>query len=287
MKIEEKAFFFDCLGERMLGVMSLPADPLDIGVVVVVGGPQYRAGSHRQFVSLARRLAGDGIAVLRFDYRGMGDSEGALRSFEAIDADIGAAINALRRLVPNVHRIALWGLCDGASAALMYVDRRDDARVTGLVLVNPWVRSQNSLARTHLKHYYLQRLGQRGFWTKVLRGGFTRSAAAGLLQDVRAASQREAASTQEGVSPFQARMANGWSAFKGSILLLLSDDDFTAREFTELTSSDPVWQRATNSRPSRRVAIPGDHTCSTSTSRQAAENETLAWVHALKDQKAC
>jgi alpha/beta superfamily hydrolase len=48
-------------------------------VLVIVGGPQYRAGSHRQFTLLARSLAEQGFAVLRFDYRGMGDSTGAMR----------------------------------------------------------------------------------------------------------------------------------------------------------------------------------------------------------------
>ena len=51
------------------------------GVLIVTGGPQYRAGSHRQFVLLARFLAARGMAVLRFDYRGMGDSEGAPRDY--------------------------------------------------------------------------------------------------------------------------------------------------------------------------------------------------------------
>ena len=36
-------------GEHMLvGVLALPEAPTDTGVVVVMGGPQYRAGSHRQ-----------------------------------------------------------------------------------------------------------------------------------------------------------------------------------------------------------------------------------------------
>ena len=42
-------------------------------VLVVVGGPQVRAGSHRHFVQLARHLATHGHAVMRFDVRGMGD----------------------------------------------------------------------------------------------------------------------------------------------------------------------------------------------------------------------
>jgi len=52
------------------------------GVLIVVGGPQYRVGSHRQFLLLSRRLAAEGHPVMRFDYRGMGDASGAMRGFE-------------------------------------------------------------------------------------------------------------------------------------------------------------------------------------------------------------
>ncbi|MEO6566032.1 MAG: alpha/beta fold hydrolase, partial [Casimicrobiaceae bacterium] len=81
--------------------------------MIVVGGPQYRVGSHRQFALLARALARVGIPALRFDYRGMGDSEGDRRSFDEIDADIAAAIDTLCREA-HLARVVLWGLCDGA-----------------------------------------------------------------------------------------------------------------------------------------------------------------------------
>ena len=42
------------------------------GMLIVVGGPQYRAGSHRQFTLLARDVAATGVPTMRFDYRGMG-----------------------------------------------------------------------------------------------------------------------------------------------------------------------------------------------------------------------
>jgi hypothetical protein len=42
--------------------------------------------------------------------------------------------------------------------------------IAGLVLLNPWVRSEVSLAQTHIKHYYGQRLLQGEFWRKLLSG---------------------------------------------------------------------------------------------------------------------
>ena len=117
MNYTEEPALFACEGDTLLGVLARPELPAQTGVVVIVGGPQYRAGSHRQFVLLSRALGAAGYPVLRFDYRGMGDSTGAQRDFEAVSADIAAAIGALQQRVPAVRQVALWGLCDGASIA--------------------------------------------------------------------------------------------------------------------------------------------------------------------------
>jgi len=79
---QERASVFGCGGDRLVGILHAPAERArDIGVLVVVGGPQYRVGSHRQFVRMARDFAAAGYPVLRFDHRGIGDSDGAARSF--------------------------------------------------------------------------------------------------------------------------------------------------------------------------------------------------------------
>jgi len=88
--------------------------PSETGVLIVVGGPQYRVGSHRQFVLTARRLAADGYTTLRFDATGMGDALGEPRSFEQLDDDLGSAIDALLASTPALRRVVLLGLCDGA-----------------------------------------------------------------------------------------------------------------------------------------------------------------------------
>src|SRR5262245_37346209 len=56
-QFEDIAVQFDCEGQRLFGILSQPASPGRRGVLIVVGGPQYRAGSHRQFTLLARDLA--------------------------------------------------------------------------------------------------------------------------------------------------------------------------------------------------------------------------------------
>ena len=185
----EQALVFDCEGSSLVGVLSGAALVAERGVLIVVGGPQYRAGSHRQFTLLARHLAERGVPALRFDYRGMGDSDGGVRTFEHAGADIRCAVDRLFASVSGLKDVVIWGLCDAASAALFYAHL--DPRVSGVVLLNPWVRTEHGLARVHLRHYYLRRLFQPGLWQKVARGDFNvREAAAALLKAAQDAAGR-------------------------------------------------------------------------------------------------
>jgi exosortase A-associated hydrolase 1 len=276
----ERALTFSCGGERLVGVLAEPAIDSDIGVVIVVGGPQYRAGSHRQFVLLARSLAAAGVVVLRFDYRGMGDATGAARSFDDIDDDVAAAIDSLSTACPAIKKIALWGLCDGASAALLYWQRTRDARVAGMTLLNPWVRSEATLARTHLKHYYGRRFLAGAFWAKVARGELNvATTLRSIGRTLAAAGERRRPANASGAMSFQDRMADGLESFSGAVLILLSGRDLTANEFVE-------WIRASPQRSSllertnveRHDVADADHTFSTQQWRREAECRTLDWL---------
>lgn len=241
MKYIEEATRFACANDMLVGILAKPEAPADTGVIVIVGGPQYRVGSHRQFVLLSRALATAGYAVLRFDYRGIGDSTGELHTFENINLDVSAAIDALQTLIPGIRKVVLWGLCDGASAALLYCPAIQDDRVRGLCLLNPWVRSAASLAKTHVKHYYKQRLRQKEFWIKLLSGRVAWTALSGMVSNIKMALPAQTTRTP---TSFQDRMAIAWKTFDGPILLLLSGNDYTAKEFLEHVNSSPAWAGA-------------------------------------------
>jgi len=243
--IQESAHWIDCEGAAMLGIVALPSPEAagsgKLGVLIVVGGPQYRVGSHRQFTLLARRLAAAGYPTLRFDYRGMGDSEGGQRSFIDVAADIEAAAASLRARA-HVDTIILWGLCDAASALLLGPSAAP--RVAGLALVNPWVRTAGGLAAVRLKHYYTTRLVDRAFWRKVLAGQVNWSDSLRQLfgSTVAALGLKRSDSRSRGAAPFQARMAEGLRSFDGPVLLALSGNDLTAREFLTHAEHDPDWR---------------------------------------------
>ena len=283
---EEISVAFGCNGEQLVGVLAAPATVAhseDIGLVVIVGGPQYRVGSHRQFLHLSRSLAQAGFPVLRFDVRGMGDSSGPLHAFEDITPDIAAAIHTLQEHMPQVRRIVLWGLCDGASAALLYLDTTHDSRVCGACLLNPWVRSEASLARAHVKHYYVDRLKQKEFWQKLLSGRIAFSAVQGLWRNLQVmlSNGSDTASPATQLS-YQDRMVRGWQSTTLQILLLLSEDDYTAKEFLEYVKLNPAWSGLLDSTLLTRQELAGaDHTLSVAGTQQAAENKTLEWLKTL------
>ena len=281
--VQETPLVFALGGDALVGVLAAPADTgpaaSDTALLVVVGGPQVRAGSHRQFVQLARHLAANGHAAMRFDVRGMGDSSGAPSGFEQLDEDIAAAIGELTRRRPEVRRVVLWGLCDGASACLLYLQRTHDARVGGLVLLNPWIRSPQTLARARLRHYYRHRLLQPGFWRKLLGGSVGLSAIKGWWQNFRTARQRDRLARVEEGTPFSTRMAEGWRGFKGPILLVLSGDDVTAHEFSDHAASHPSWRGTLATPQLTRVELPGaDHTFSGPDTGPRVLELTLEWM---------
>ncbi len=289
MDCEEHASTFSCGPDRLVAIVSRTANPSPRGVLVVVGGPQYRVGSHRQFTLLCRALAEQGTAAMRFDYRGMGDSEGDVRIFENIQDDIQAAVEHFCAAVPELREVVIWGLCDAASAALLGAHR--DRRVTGLVLLNPWVRTLESLAKAQLKHYYISRLTDLNLWRKLARGEFDVARSwQSLVGAVRTALGPKRTSADgppvasvhvdaSSHAPLPARMADGLARFKGKLLLILSGNDLTAQEFEQVAQDSKHWRRLLKDRRVATRRLPAaNHTFSRAEWRDQIAVWTAEWV---------
>ncbi len=299
----EQPFLFDCQDDVLSGVLHLGDPDNRTGVLVIVGGPQYRVGSHRQFVHLSRGLAAQGIPVMRFDYRGMGDSSGSLLGFEHIQNDIRCAIDVFMRKQPALRNVVIWGLCDAATAAGFYAAH--DKRVAGLVLLNPWVRSEEGEAKAFLKHYYLQRLMSKQFWQKVVKGEFNlRDSIASLVSKVRqlvmkAEPQPVNSSTSQSANAAEKiikKVADNISAsvnlaeklqaslkvYHGPVLFIISGNDLTAAEFDDAVSrSKPFRQLIAKNRFSRLDLKSADHTFSRRKWRDEVQSKTIDWVNTL------
>lgn len=260
-----------CGQDWLLGVITRPEKPRCRGVLIAVGGPQYRVGSHRQFLLLANDLAAQGHAVMRFDYRGMGDSTGEPRTFEQVGEDLRSAVDRFLSEAPEVTEVVIWGLCDAASAALFYAHQ--DPRVSGMVLLNPWARSAQGEARTYLKHYYLRRAISAAPWAKLLRGELDLAASAmSFMRNLKTAGGGSKGTLAE-------RMADGLARFKGQSLLITAGNDLTAKEFLDTAAASPSWQKLLQaSGVTRRVLPEATHTFPRRNWRDQVSHWTSSWL---------
>jgi len=292
-KIREIPIAFKCEGDTLVGIVHTPTTPANIGVVsIVAGGPQYRGGLARTMVGTARRLAVQGVPVMRFDYRGLGDSEGEFLGFEDIAEDLQAAVNAFKEAVPQVEKIVLWGGCDAASGAMIHGWTIPE--VTSMVLGNPWVTTPESHSAM-LKKHYLGRLREKSFWLKLVRFEYnlveygragTRKVLAKMGMVPKEAHFTGAKSRPGEERYFVNRMLEGLRNFGGPVLFLMSGQSMWSNEFDELISEDSDWRTVYSRDTCKRMDFPdADQTFSDELSRASAENAIADWVAALSVEK--
>ena len=287
--MNESAIRFECNGDPLVGILHRPASQARRGILIAVaGGPQYRVGGHRQLVLWARRMAEEGYAVFRFDYRGWGDSHGEFHDFDVVDDDIRAALGRFKSDVPELEEIVLWGECNAASAILFYAYR--DARIKGLVLLNPWVRTVEGQAKAILRHYYLKRLTEPSFWKKIFSGRVNPVKALGSAFKLVSQSRTKSSTGTQAVVGSLAtelprdlslpdRMLAGLSRFSGPIMLVMSGRDLIAREFDEWVRGSPGWQEQLHTKSiTRHDFVDADHTFSSAIERDQVVNRGLQWL---------
>jgi uncharacterized protein len=276
----EQGVVFDCGENRLIGVVAIPEVAAEVGVLILVGGPQYRAGSHRQFTLLARSLAEAGFPSLRFDYTGMGDSEGGKREFDDTQEDIAAAIETLFKAVHGLRRVILWGLCDAASSAMIFAHRH--AQVTGMILLNPWVHKGEYSPAVKLAYFYRPSLSRKDQWRRLLYGEIKfvpaiKELARNTLALLGKHSENAVPHVSRGC--FVQNMLQGLQRFKHDVLIVLSEADLTAREFSTLTATQRDWKAAIAAPSVTIHTVPAaDHTFSQRPWQEAVSQMTIDWV---------
>ena len=166
----------------LFGVLCQPlAARIGMAVVIVNSGRDPHHGVGRFAVHLARRLAAIGIASIRFDFTGLGDSPGLAGEEDALSpmfevdrsAEIGAAIDVLQ--AHGYRKFAVQGLCSGAYHAFHAALR--DERIGTLLLVNFPVFEWRTGDTVHgvmrslaSPKHYLARLLSGHFWRQLAAG---------------------------------------------------------------------------------------------------------------------
>ncbi|MFI4999342.1 MAG: alpha/beta fold hydrolase [Reyranellales bacterium] len=167
---------------RLFGMLCRP-DRATSEEVIIIGNaghdPHY--GSARQPVVLGRRLAAAGVASLRLDFAGLGDSigppgrENMLPHVFAVDRgpDIHAAVDALEAL--GFRRFGMAGLCSGAYHAFHCA--LVEPRVATVLVINlPFFTLPGGDVLGYLEQRtvspgdHLRKLFRLASWTTLLSG---------------------------------------------------------------------------------------------------------------------
>jgi exosortase A-associated hydrolase 1 len=198
------------------------------GLLIVTGGTEIRIGAHGGLARLAAATAAAGYPTLRFDRRGVGDSEGDDPGFAASGPDIAAAVRYLRESKPGLRRVFGFGLCDGATALALH---HRTAGIDGLILANPWVVEPDAglPPPAAIRRRYADRLLSLDGWRKLLGGGMDyRAALRGLRSIVRKRDPGLAAG-----------VAAALGAGAKPVTVVLASGDATAIAFSEAFAGQP------------------------------------------------
>jgi len=124
MSAAPQPLLLDTDARRLFAVFHPAAAGTRAGVVVCPPFLHEHALSYRLFALLGDALAAQGIAVLRFDYHGTGDSAGDDTAFslDGARADAALALDALRAHIGAAPAIAL-GARGGAFAAAALAEK--------------------------------------------------------------------------------------------------------------------------------------------------------------------
>ncbi len=252
----------------LTAMLHLPVDTPTSAVLMIPGGSDYRIGSHRVYVRLARALADAGHAVMRLDVAGMGDSSGVYAGFESLSTDIASGLAELRQHMSPKVKIFLWGQCDGASAILIGLGSSFEA--DGAILCNPWVRNAHTTAEQLVRHHYRHRLTSLAAWKRLFMGQASFSAS---LKSFLAAlkTMTQPAPVHSGyVDPMTRTLKSGqWPC-----LVVIGSDDAGGQEFRLFMDRHQLLGRAV----SRTLIADGNHSFSTRHQREALQETALAWL---------
>jgi alpha-beta hydrolase superfamily lysophospholipase len=170
---------------NLFGVLSEPSrTQSDLAIIIANTGANTRVGPNRLGVTLARRLALRGHAVLRLDLAGIGDSapqpgmnENELYAERSV-TDLRASVDVLE--AHGYRRFVAMGLCAGA-----YMSFRAgvvDDRIEAMILMNPaaleWepgrkverVDGRVGTGSIRSTRYYKSRALRLDTWRRIARG---------------------------------------------------------------------------------------------------------------------
>jgi len=219
--MSRRHFAFDCAGSSLAA--TLDEGPGAVGLLIVTGGNETRAGAFSSQARLAADVAAAGHPVLRFDRRGVGDSEGVNMGFRNEAEDIAAALAAFRVQCAALKRVVAFGNCDAASALMLAGGEGCD----GLILSNPWTYEDDHAdappPSAAIRARYAAKLRNPRELLRLVTGKVN-------LRDL-VGSLRQASKKASAPGGLAEAMAAGLARFAGPVRILIAERDRTGQTF--------------------------------------------------------
>lgn len=176
-------------GHMLRGILTLPErDELGVTLILLPAGLKDRVGPHRLYVEVARLMASHGVAVLRLDASGIGESDGELDSgfngkhYRCIQnglfvSDCLTAMNDLDTKM-GARQFILGGLCGGAISAQLAASQCVD-RVRGVLswshvaVLDSEEPGTGATTRSEVmsnSRSYFRKIFSPHAWQRILRG---------------------------------------------------------------------------------------------------------------------
>jgi hypothetical protein len=278
----EEPATFRCGDATLLGILSVPDSAHETGVVVIVGGPQYR-GRQPSPIRPARARASRTPDILCCASTIVESATVALPSGTSVPSPKTSDVQSTTcpALPGTATRRPLGAMRRCLGRAYLLAGNEGSTRRSH---VPP--QSMGALRRKLGGDARETLLQPPPNATPVLgQAGAGRDSAAGAAEFARSLRLAMRGKTPTPQS-YQQRMASAWASFDGSMLLILSGADLTAKEFLAQVGRGAMWAGALQRTDLARLDLPeADHTFSDTASRQAVEVSTLDWIARVLPQQ--
>jgi hypothetical protein len=252
------ATFVNRAGFRLFGIVHEPVinKRQDVAILLLSPGVKNRVAPHRLYNKMSALFTEMGFAVARFDFHGLGDSEGSIEERQLADLygsiqlgryveDTRAAMDWMQQ-THGYKRFILAGLCGGALTGLLA--SISEPRAVGLLSIGIPVMLDGSSIDTKrfmtagqlggLRAAYFKKALNPHSWARLLRleTDFTLMAhtfLAALRRRARASSPQAAEPAPDNTNPLFAPALLGFLKSGRPMLLLFSGQDRLYWEFEE------------------------------------------------------
>ncbi len=128
--------YFNCENLLLEGEVSNVDSNVGVAVIICHPHPLFGGNMYNNVVdALFHHASQKGFLALRFNFRGVGKSQGRYGGGKAEVKDVNAAVNHLRNLAPNLRKIAIIGYSFGAWVSTMAAV--ENVHLNTMIVISP------------------------------------------------------------------------------------------------------------------------------------------------------